>query len=420
MINICNIYLYWKVIIRAIILRMECKYRVTDLSYKNEKHDLVFFNFKDFRLVYNDTRRFGVFLVFSIKDDIYNLPPLSNVGDEPFDISKDEFYKKISSSNDKIKSLLLDQSITSGLGNIYADEVLFDASINPKRPGKSLSKEETDRLLESSKKILSLAIENGGTTIKSFESFNNESGHFQISLKVHTKEGKRCPNCGNIILKDRIGGRSSYYCPSCERIRDFKTYAITGTYSSGKSLVLSMIKEKGYKTYSLDDIYRELLESSTKMKREILKSFKTLDKSKLREIVYNDKHQKELLESITHKYILSELFNRIESDKEDIIFIEVPLLFETHFEKTFDYIIDVYSNREEENTKIKNVSKDIKEDVDKNQFDKEYKRLHSNYVLYNISNIIDLRKKVNELLKEILWVFSQPAQKQEKCIKKKH
>ena len=230
-------------------LRMEGKYRVTDLSYKNDKHDLVFFNFKDFRLVYNDTRRFGVFLVFSIKDDIYNLPPLSNVGDEPFDISKDLFYKKISSSNDKIKSLLLDQSITSGLGNIYADEVLFDASINPKRPGKSLSKDETDRLLESSKKILSLAIENGGTTIKSFESFNNESGHFQISLKVHTKEGKRCPNCGNIILKDRIGGRSSYYCPTCQRIRDFKTYAITGTYSSGKSLVLSMITEKGYKPY---------------------------------------------------------------------------------------------------------------------------------------------------------------------------
>ncbi len=382
-------------------LRMEGKYRIKDLDYKKEKHDLVFFNFDSFRLVYNDTRKFGVFHVFGKDIDIYNIEPLVNVGKEPFYISPDEFFNSLHKSHEKIKTALLNQSIMSGLGNIYADEVLYLSHIHPLRIASSITKEESEILVKSSIDVLNKAINAGGTTIKSFESFNNESGHFQSSLLVHLREGERCKMCNNVIRKIKVNGRSSYFCPTCQKIRDYKTYAITGTYASGKSLALSMLKEKGYMTLSCDDIYNELFISNNKMKKEIMDEFNTLDKKELRDIVYSSEERNEKLKEITHKYILNKLFEEIESSNETKIFIEVPILFESHLEKAFDYSICVYSNREESNFIEKNVDSNIKEKVDKNQFSKEFKKTHSDYVLYNISDIENLKNNLSKLLEEL-------------------
>lgn len=380
-------------------LRMEGKYRIED-NPKKDKHDLVFFHLSNKKtLVYNDVRKFGVFNVFSKDIDIYKVEPLLNVGDEPFNIDKEAFYNNIHKNTGPIKTTLLDQSIMSGLGNIYANEILFLAGINPFRKSNSLSKDETDKLIEASIDILNRAIKAGGTTIRSFESFNGESGHFQGNLLVHEKE--RCNICNNFIIKEKCGGRGTYYCPSCERSHNYKLYAITGSYASGKSTVLSIIKDIGFTTFSLDSIYNELFETDQKLQKEILKYFKTLDKKEISNIVYNDDEKNELLKNITHKYIFKELFRRIDESDSNAVFVEVPLLFEGSYEKIFDKIIDVYESEKIKDIIISKRNLNNYDIVVRNQLSKEEKKNRSDYIIFNDSTLDDLKKKVLGLIEEL-------------------
>ena len=124
-------------------------------------------------------------------------------------------YDKIVSRAVAIKTTLLDQSIIAGLGNIYVDEVLFLSKINPHRPSNEVTFDEVKSLCDNTKDILSLAIDHKGTTIRSYTSELNIKGEFQNFLKVHTKE--YCPICNNKLNKDKINGRSTYYCANCER-----------------------------------------------------------------------------------------------------------------------------------------------------------------------------------------------------------
>ena len=384
-------------------LRMEGKYFIKEEKDKN-KHDLLEFIFEDFILFYNDVRKFGVFYLFSKDTDIYNIYPLNEVGDEPFYIDKDKFYEKIHKSSIPIKGALLDQSIMSGLGNIYADEVLYRSYINPKRLAKDITKEESDSLVDSSIYILTKAIEKGGSTIKSFTSFNKEIGHFQLELKCHLKEGERCERCNNFIIKTRCVGRGTYYCPTCEPLdKNKKIYGITGSISSGKSTVLSYIKEFGYKTISSDEIYNNLFINSKEMKRELKKKLNVSSKEDIKELIlpYKDKN-KELME-ITHKYVLKEIYKEIEESTEKIIFVEVPLLFEGGYEKLFNSIIDVFES--DELTK-KLLEKRGYTDIEINNFmlnqqTKYEKHEKSNYVLYNNGTLLDLKKNTKELLKKL-------------------
>ena len=116
-----------------------------------------------------------------------------------------------------IKTLLLDQTIISGLGNIYANEVLFASKINPHRKGKDITLKECSDIVTSSNEIIKEAIELGGTTIKSYTSSLGVTGRFQQRLKVHKKEGEPCKVCGEKIKKEFINGRSSYYCLNCQK-----------------------------------------------------------------------------------------------------------------------------------------------------------------------------------------------------------
>jgi formamidopyrimidine-DNA glycosylase len=116
-----------------------------------------------------------------------------------------------------MKTLLLDQTIISGLGNIYADEVLFYAKVNPLKKGCDITLKECDRIAKGSIAIINKAMEYGGTTIRSYTSSLGVTGHYQDYLKVHTKVNEKCQICGNIIKKIKIGGRSSYYCEVCQK-----------------------------------------------------------------------------------------------------------------------------------------------------------------------------------------------------------
>lgn len=198
-------------------LRMEGKYIFKMLNAPLEKHEHVIFIFEDQELRYKDTRKFGRMYLLE-KNELYN-SPLKKLGYEPWDKNLDVNYLKEKLKNKKlpIKTLLLDQSLITGIGNIYADEILFLSKINPHRIGSSLTDEELENIINNTKKVLEQAIKDGGTTIRSYTSLDNKIGSHQNNLFVHKKENEKCPVCKSLIKKDRINGRSSYYCSKCQK-----------------------------------------------------------------------------------------------------------------------------------------------------------------------------------------------------------
>lgn len=199
-------------------LRMEGKYFLKNESDPLMKHDLIIFNFFDnTSLRYNDVRKFGKMYLFK-KGDI--LEPLEKLGLDPWSLSLTPLYLKEKGKNKKIaiKEALLDQRIIVGIGNIYADEILFKAKVNPFKEFKNVNEEEFKRIIKYTREVLDDAIKMGGTTIKSFESSEGVTGRFQQKLLVHTKKGENCPLCGSMILVKKLGGRSTYYCPKCQKV----------------------------------------------------------------------------------------------------------------------------------------------------------------------------------------------------------
>ena len=194
-------------------LRMEGKYYYKD-SYELTKHDHVVFTLDKGYLYYNDTRKFGTFDLR--QGDTYSVPPLSRIAKEPFDITLDAFYHKIKKSRRAIKTLLLDQTIISGIGNIYADEILFLSKIKPMKQGNKITKKQAKTLIHQSINVLNDAIKLGGTTIHTFSS-NDTVGWFQLKLYVHLRYNKPCKVCKTLIKKEKINGRTSYYCEHCQQ-----------------------------------------------------------------------------------------------------------------------------------------------------------------------------------------------------------
>ncbi len=200
-------------------LRMEGKFLFRKKSDSIEKHEhveLILDDDTSFR--YHDTRKFGKMYLIPI-EDTYKVKPLSLLGLEYDDknLTKEYLYNKIHSKSLPIKTILLDQSIIAGIGNIYDNEILFLSKISPKKKGCKITKNECQRIVDSTRIILTKAITLGGTTVRSFTSSEGVHGLFQNELLVHGKSGQKCPNCGTIIKKIRIGGRGTSYCEKCQK-----------------------------------------------------------------------------------------------------------------------------------------------------------------------------------------------------------
>lgn len=199
-------------------LRMEGKYFIKKHEAPVEKHEHIIIRFEDFDLRYHDVRKFGKMNIVK-ESELDNAICLKKLGPEPFDkeLTKEYLYEKIHDKEKAIKTLLLDQTIINGLGNIYANEVLFDAAIDPSRLGCTIKIHECEKIIESSKKIIEKAIAMGGTTIKSYTSSLGVTGKYQKYLNVHKKDQQMCPRCHNTIIKIKLNGRSTYYCPKCQK-----------------------------------------------------------------------------------------------------------------------------------------------------------------------------------------------------------
>lgn len=179
-----------------------------------EKHTHVCLLLDDGReLRYTDARRFGR-MAYLTEEPLTE--ELKGFGADPLEVSSDEFAKRIRGRRARIKSLLLDQSVLRGVGNIYADESLWRAKIHPARQGAKLNRDQTETLRRVLREILQKAIVMRGSSISDFLDAQGEPGEYQRHHRAYGREGKNCYRCKALIRRAIVAGRSSYFCPSCQ------------------------------------------------------------------------------------------------------------------------------------------------------------------------------------------------------------
>lgn len=181
-----------------------------------DKHDhLLIDTDEGRRLALNDPRRFGS-LDLVRTDELAAWPAFAALGPEPFDLTPEALKRRLAGRSAAIKLLLLDQRIVAGLGNIYVCEALFRAGIHPKRAGGSVSMERLHRLVPAIHAVLIEAIEAGGSTLRDYAQPDGELGYFSKQFAVYDREGQPCA-CGGVVKRFAQGGRSTWYCPRCQR-----------------------------------------------------------------------------------------------------------------------------------------------------------------------------------------------------------
>ena len=183
------------------------------------KHNHLYFFFKKYVMIYNDTRRFG-FIKFYTEQELLKSTHLIHLGVEPLSKSLNfrYFKEKIKGFKKSIKNTLMDQSFICGLGNIYVNEALFISKISPGRMSFKIKDNEIILLIKSIKKILKKSIVFGGSTIKDFHNSEGKSGQFQNFFKVYGKEGQGCPrsSCNGTIQRSVISSRATFFCTKCQ------------------------------------------------------------------------------------------------------------------------------------------------------------------------------------------------------------
>tara|TARA_B110001452_G_C15191022_1_gene413548 strand:+ start:20 stop:883 length:864 start_codon:yes stop_codon:yes gene_type:complete len=198
--------------------------KFTNTSFYNspnlpQKHNHVEIHFDKIKIVYNDPRRFGFFKIIHNKKDLNSF--FKHLGPEPFSKSFNLEYtlKYFFNKKKDVKSFLLDQKFVSGIGNIYASEILFMCKINPTKKAMKLSNKECEKIILFSKRVLYQAIIKGGSTIRDFKNISGDSGNFQKVFKVYQRENQNClrNKCTGKIKKKITSNRSTFFCNTCQK-----------------------------------------------------------------------------------------------------------------------------------------------------------------------------------------------------------
>ncbi len=335
-------------------LRMEGKYFIRNSLDELTKHEHVVFALDDSKyLSYHDVRKFGTMELVDLQQENV-LVGIQEMGPEIPDsaFNAEYLYSKTRLSNSPIKSLLLDQHVISGLGNIYVDETLYIARVHPLEKSKNVGWYKIEKIVKAAKEVIAKAIDLGGTTIRTYQSSLGVDGRFQNELNVHTLSGNHCPLCDDTIQKIRVGGRGTYYCPTCQKNDDHLIIGLTGGIASGKSMLAKMFENEGVKVLDADKIYKNLLKTNKIMYNEIVKNFGEavetngiIDTSALGKIVFSDSKKRELLNSITHPFVLEKMNQKIHKAFESgikTIVLDIPLLFEVKMDYLTDFVILAY------------------------------------------------------------------------------
>lgn len=199
-------------------LRMTGKLLVYSAEVQPTKHDHVIFYLDNHMAVfYEDVRRFGG---FNLCDDTATvMEQLAKLGPEPLEenFNANYFFESTRRRKRPIKTHLLDQSVVAGVGNIYADEILFAAGVRPRKSAMRLTRVEAQKMVDATKRILTEAIAAGGSTIRDYVDSNHQEGAFQLSHQAYGRAGEPCKRCGTALKSVTVGGRSSVYCPICQK-----------------------------------------------------------------------------------------------------------------------------------------------------------------------------------------------------------
>lgn len=389
-------------------LRMEGKFRFENSHNLRKKHTSAGFFFKDgTSLAFDDTRKFGL-MYLSDEANFKETKMIKKLGIEANKISENdyEFLIKKFKKNKCIKELLLDQSILAGIGNIYADEILFSTKINPFRKGNDISDEKYHEIFQASNQILNKAITLGGSTIHSFHPSEGVDGKFQETLLCYGKSGTPCPNCNTTLHKDFIGGRGTTFCPNCQIDKSLeKGIAITGPIGSGKSTVLNYFKEKGFITYSCDEMVHKLYEKpeiSRKISQILNAPFDINNKktTKLaRKIMIDNPEIKKKIESYIYPILEKEMVLIIKNNEKPVF--EVPTLFKAHLEYLFKTIIVIEISKEQQIKNLENRNDDINSSINLNK-DYEIKKYQDKIKIVKADgNFNNLYAQIDEIIKSI-------------------
>ena len=389
-------------------LRMEGKFRFENSHNLRKKHTSAGFFFKDgTSLAFDDTRKFGL-MYLSDEANFKETKMIKKLGIEANKISENdyEFLIKKFKKNKCIKELLLDQSILAGIGNIYADEILFSTKINPFRKGNDISDEKYHEIFKASNQILNKAITLGGSTIHSFHPSEGVDGKFQETLLCYGKSGTPCPNCNTTLHKDFIGGRGTTFCPNCQIDKSLeKGIAITGPIGSGKSTVLNYFKEKGFITYSCDEMVHKLYEKpeiSRKISQILNAPFDINNKKTTRlarKIMIDNPEIKKKIESYIYPILEKEMVLIIKNNEKPVF--EVPTLFKAHLEYLFKTIIVIEISKEQQIKNLENRNDDINSSINLNK-DYEIKKYQDKIKIVKADgNFNNLYAQIDEIIKSI-------------------
>ena len=170
---------------------------------------------KELTIHYWNPRRFG--RVYLLDTEQLNQFTQRRFGPDPFSLTQENFFDLIHTTRSRVKELLLNQHKLAGIGNIYANEILYDAGIHPHARGNRLTRVSISRLYASTQQILQKAIFNGGSSIRDFRAPNGLRGHFQAHHVIYHKTGIPCPRGCLTTIKRLVASRSSFYCPSCQK-----------------------------------------------------------------------------------------------------------------------------------------------------------------------------------------------------------
>jgi formamidopyrimidine-DNA glycosylase len=169
------------------------------------------------QLRFADTRRFGSASLFAGREALERSFEESDLGPEPFDLDPDSWRCRLAATDRSLKAVLLDQRVLAGVGNIYADEALFEARLHPTRTARTLARAEADRLRRAIVTVLNRAIDLRGTTIRNYVGGSGLKGLYQEKKQVYGRAGQPCVRCRTPVEQIRLAGRSTHFCPRCQR-----------------------------------------------------------------------------------------------------------------------------------------------------------------------------------------------------------